>query len=748
MYWAKPYQTYDQHIKQCYETWSKLWTLKEPYIDQWLHQIDMPLREFRIKSLICVLFHDIGKLNPIFQNYMDALRHGRKIEQGHYFRHEINSAIFLMEYWYKRRKSGQDAFFPYEVWAVLGHHKTLERNWTSFDREIKRREWPELTGNRIEYAIEVVTDILKKEGISPPSSQPVVGGNDWKNHFFPRMRGMLDVEHLDLYDYFNPKDKRQIFALMKGILHFSDWLASGYNEKQVFYLEETQEQLITRMEQKAKYDGRDFYLLPFQKKCVGQKGNILAIAPTGSGKTEAALIWALNRPCPRIILLMPTMVTSNGLYSRMVRWYFDDKESGLCHSGAQTYFHLKNVDPVKVRFQLLHNKAFIPPLMVATVDQVLNTGFNTGTWTLKELALSGSSVIIDEIQAYDTFTLGLISETIKKILRLGGRIMIMSATMPRVLREHFISLLPDVSDPIIAEDRMQSSRNEWHYIDQELDELDNLIKSRLDLGLRVAIIVNNIESAKGAYSKWRINYNAMCFHSEFTMADRIEKEKHIDEVQLLIATQIVEVSLDVDFDIMFSECAPFDSLVQRAGRCNRYDDPKKHSQFIVFRASEISRKCVYKKSLAILEKTEQVLTKHAKGKLTEQEIADLLELVYADVEIKDEKYLSASSIYSEIEKREILFDLPFVEEKTRDFDYMKVSIIPIEFFEKVENFIKEGHYALVSLYEVPIGTKKYFALRSNNRYQENIYDLPVFHVSYSSETGIDIGELERDYYSL
>jgi len=738
LYWAKPDQIYDQHIEQCYEIWVRLWKLKEPYIEQWLQEIDMPLREFRIKSLISVLFHDIGKLSQVFQDFMEALREGKKIERSQYFRHEINSAIFLMEYWHKRRDSSQDAFFPYEVWAVLGHHKALERNWTSFEREKRRNEWPELSSKSIEYAIGVVVDILKEEGITPPSYQPLISVNNCKNLFFLKMRSMLDIEHQGLYDHFKLSDKRQIYSVMKGILHFCDWMASSeHGEKRLLYLPQTQGQLLERMRQKTQNDGKNFNLRPFQKKCADQSGNILAIAPTGSGKTEAALLWAINRPNPRIIFLMPTMITSNSLYSRMTTWYFDGKESGLCHSGAQTYFCLEDVDPIKVRLQLLHSKALIPPLMVATVDQVLNTGFNTGTWTLKEMALAGSSVIIDEIQAYDTFTLGLISETVKKILRLGGRVMIMSATMPKVLREHFAYLLPDVREPIIAEENMQSTRNEWHYMDCELDELDDFVKEKLDWGLRVAIIVNDIESAKRTYYKWKNQYDAMCFHAEFTMEDRLEKEKRIEEVRLLVATQIVEVSLDVDFDIMLSECAPFDSLVQRAGRCNRYGG-KENSQFIIFRASEVSKKYVYKKSLTILEKTEQVLKRYANGLLSEQEIADLLEQVYDGLDIQDEKYHKASCIYSEVAQSEIFYDLPFTEEKTRDFDYLKVSIIPIDFWEKVETYIKEGRYALIALYEVPIGAKKYFALRSNNRYQENTHNLSVFHVSYSSDTGINI----------
>ncbi|MGI6468291.1 MAG: CRISPR-associated endonuclease Cas3'' [Syntrophomonadaceae bacterium] len=394
MYWAKPNQSYEQHIRNCYKVWLKLWNLKEPYISRWLQDIKIPLSELRAKSLISILFHDIGKLNPLFQDYMDALRHDKKVPRNNHFRHEIGSAVFLTEYWHLRRSSGNDSLFPYEVWAVLGHHKTLDRNWASFEREMKMKEWPEVTSEALQYAISIVAEILKEEGITPPSHTSMVSMGEWKKRFFPSFNGMLNYENLSLYDYLKPSVKRQIYSIIKGILHFCDWMASatGNMEDRVLYLKYTQAQMLERMGKKAEYDSREFYLRPFQNECSRQNGNILAIAPTGSGKTEAALLWALNRPNPRVVFLMPTMVTSNSLYDRIITWYFSEEESGLSHSGAQTYFNLKGVTDSELRFKLLHNKAFIPALTVATVDQVLSAGFNTGVWTLKELGVAGKFV--------------------------------------------------------------------------------------------------------------------------------------------------------------------------------------------------------------------------------------------------------------------------------------------------------------------------------------------------------------------
>jgi len=81
----------------------------------------------------------------------------------------------------------------------------------------------------------------------------------------------------------------------------------------------------------------------------------------------------------------------------------------------------------------------------------------------------------------------------------------------------------------------------------------------------------------------------MCYHSKFILKDRTEKEKEIDNQRLLIATQVVEVSLDIDFDVMFTECAPPDAIVQRAGRVNRRRE-KSDNWINIYKASDISKR--------------------------------------------------------------------------------------------------------------------------------------------------------------
>ena len=80
---------------------------------------------------------------------------------------------------------------------------------------------------------------------------------------------------------------------------------------------------------------------------------------------------------------------------------------------------------------------FIKPITVGTIDQLLTVGFNSGKWTLKEINTSNAVVIIDEIHAYDGWTLGLIISTIKHFSPIGTRFMLMSATLPSFLQKLF-----------------------------------------------------------------------------------------------------------------------------------------------------------------------------------------------------------------------------------------------------------------------------------------------------------------------
>ena len=312
------------------------------------------------------------------------------------------------------------------------------------------------------------------------------------------------------------------------------------------------------------------------------------IAPTGSGKTEAALAWALRKikhgHARKILFLLPTMVTANSIHARM-KEFFDahGHKVGLVHSTADLVREagreeLSEVDRADVRAGLQESHFFFP-VTVGTVDQLLVPQFYAGRWALKEFAAADSAIIIDEVHAYEPQTLGLMVTMIRQLRRWGARFFIMSATMPSNLRSVILDALgaqtgerPGVS--IIEEKLLGKARNDWKICEMPLSEwlvegsgtgdpgpsrrFRELWNERNDRGkpIRILVVVNTVQQCQ-TFAKALRKFKPMCYHSKFIFKHREEKEKVINDCppRLLIATQVVEVSLDIDYDVLLTERA-------------------------------------------------------------------------------------------------------------------------------------------------------------------------------------------------
>ncbi|MEN0048028.1 MAG: CRISPR-associated helicase Cas3' [Bacteroidota bacterium] len=636
--------------------------------------------EFWDLLFIAALFHDSGKITSNFQEKI----HERIKHWDLHIRHEFISGVILLV-------SNQSLFVdnPLPLLAVFSHHKPLA-DQLFFDRqhiqllidssdckmligELNRR----LSDNSINFSVPLeVADALSKE-------KTVENLYIYFSNYFRNIT----------YDFKSHDRKKYIFY--KALLNTADWsgsnhalIGSAYQYNQSYL----KDHIVQKLHQEGKSElANKFKWKEFQLDSAKQKQHVLAIAPTGSGKTEAALLWASKKKEEeKIIYLLPTRVTSNAIYDRLTQ-YFGEEQTAVVHSSA--FFYRKsleeNVDYHKGNY--LVDKTFFKNINVCTIDQLLTQGFNLGYWELKTFHTRKAWIVIDEIHLYAPYTLGLIVSTIKYLKNeFDTRFFIMTATMPNRLQALLKETLEIEEHQIVKdEELLNEARNEFQTRNCAVDHLKKEIENVLESGKKVLIVVNTVDEAIRLYKTYNnIAEKTICYHSRFIQKDRLEKEREILEVEksatslLLIATQVVEVSLDIDFDILFTENAPIDALIQRAGRINR-KRRKDNTKVIVFKEQQVTKEVIYTQVDNVLEDTFRLLDAQNGKRLTENELAELVDEVYKDFDVTThESYLKGLRMYEAIQRKHhyVKDNLEREEVYTRE-GLDAVNIIPYKFYE-------------------------------------------------------------------
>ena len=686
--WAKPDQSYEEHITKAYSAWKDTVTAKKNLIQRFCNEFGFSEERFLKSSLLTVVLHDIGKNTAIFQEMMDVSQKGKRFDYNKNYRHELVSFLYAFYGSYVLSEQEDEMLvgkLPLEALAILGHHKKIHPTMESFYRE-SIHEKPFINKEGIKQSLELAKDIFTKEGYDFPKQ---LFNFNAKDNPYKVAELILNTRFAKMFEIEqNQGAIRPTYLLLKAILHYSDWHGSAGIDVN-YSLKKHADDLFTDIgkrciEKKIKFDG----LLPFQDECANTSDHIIAVAPTGSGKTEASLLWALNNLQDlgggKLIYLLPTMVTANSIFERLED-YFGKGNVGLTHSTATFMFQDEDENTNEMR-NVLFDKTFIKPVTVATIDQLLATGFNTGKWSLIEANAANSVIIIDEIHSYDSWTLGLVIESLKHFSEMGARFMLMSATLPKYLINLFMEALPNAK-VIRDETLLESCRNRYKTFDKYIDDAIPEIEQSVIDGKKTLVVVNNVAKCQELYENL-VHLNPMCYHSKFILKDRMKKETYIDDAQLLIATQVVEVSLDIDFDVMFTECAPPDAIAQRAGRVNRRRE-KSDSYIFIYKASETSHKIYDSDSSGLLERSFQTF-ESSPEKITESKLIEIVETVYSDIEIKStDNFKHASEQYSKTQERlKGIFDnlnKADVNEVTRKTDYRQVPVIPSKFKDEISD---------------------------------------------------------------
>ncbi len=403
-------------------------------------------------------------------------------------------------------------------------------------------------------------------------------------------------------------------------------------------------------------------LYPHQQQAGTAKGHLLMTAPTGSGKTEAALLWAAQQHPSRLFYTLPYQASMNAMFDRLERFF--PGNVGLLHGRATLSLYQRLMEQEYTpreaarAARALRNKAGLAfyPVRVLSPYQILKAAFQRKGYEALLADFHGAAFVFDEIHAYEPARLAMIVETMRYLGRYyGARFLVMSATLPPPVRDALSAALPAAHDLRAApQTYARLRRHRLRVLEDDLLSPQALAEmtAAVEEGRQTLVVCNTVARAQQVHQALRRHLPAdtpvFLLHGRFCGRDRAAKERRILQAAGLgqgarrplavVATQVVEVSLNLDLDVLFSDPAPLDALLQRFGRVNRLGK-RPPAPVIVSTAIEKSFRRIYA-PIRQVERTLEVLRAVCKdappeGLLIEEaRLPQWLDEVYADAELR------------------------------------------------------------------------------------------------------------------
>ena len=717
---------------------------------------------FLIHLRVAALFHDVGKANQEFYTSADTNYWGNKQT----LRHEWLSALILhlpnVREWLQQNSLNLD--LEVITAAVLSHH--LKAN---------RAEWgkPRPTGVQklqlysnhpeINNILKKIGQIAKLERIPKSSEQWVKGDRFWEKVY---------SEANSIGAKFGRKIKRDnerrslLLAVKAGVM-VADSAASGifrvdssdaieqWIDTTLHQNSITPEELKTKILQPryrdiAKKSQKTFKLKPFQEQAESLGDRLLLLSGCGTGKTIFAYKWmqgVLTRyQAGHIIFLYPTRGTATEGFKDYVSWAPESDASLLTGTAAYELQQIRANPTDSTEGKDYTAEARLYSLgfwgkrfFSATVDQFLSfLTHNYGGICLLPV-LADSVVVIDEVHS---FSRGMFDKLVSFLEHFDIPVLCMTATLPTTRRIELtermqqktgkgLAVFPTVEERSKLK-KLEEAENQPRYIVESTDYETAYQKAIAAYqqgeknGTRILWVVNTVDRCRDIANRLSVELNTevITYHSRFRLKDR--QKRHTETVNafaysqgkqqraIAVTTQVCEMSLDLDADILITELAPISALVQRFGRSNRHLSRGEdfRAQILIYEPKKV---LPYKKEK--LDKAKDFLAEIT-GEISQRYLAEKLE-----THSIAERFADGSSSF-------ITGGYWATSEPFRDGDNYSVSAILDIDLDEIEKLIEQRKpidgfivpipkkYSLEDFKNRPKNLPKYLAFASSQFYSE------------------------------
>jgi CRISPR-associated endonuclease/helicase Cas3 len=552
------------------------------------------------------ILHDIGKASSLFQN---TLKKNFQRPPGFLFRHELASLFFISIL-------NEEEKYPV-IDMIVAHHKSIYKDTGGKGLLDLDENEPEVFEKHIKGF-----DVWSKDALSILEHLKIetkpISVDQAKESFY------------EVVDYC--LSKKYGYSQWKGVLIAADHLASAMSG----YIKPLERKLFV-VPDLSYYHSRKSELYPLSLISTDdERKHTMVTAPTGAGKTD----FLIRRCTGRVFYTLPFQASINAMYER-IKADLKNTNADIRLLHAASSIRLEN-GKVEEKILQRHIGASVK---VLTPHQMASLVFGTKGYEAMIADIKGCDIILDEIHTYAETTQAIVLKIVEILCNIGCSVHIGTATMPSVLYNRLVDILggtDNIYEVKLPNEVLDSFNRHIIHKADSIELLSNVIDEAIHQNQKILLVCNQVKRAQTLFNDLSKRYphiEKMLVHSRFKRGMRSQLESDLrniynnsTEACLVVSTQVVEVSLDISFDLMVTECAPVDALIQRFGRINRNRSKETigHYKPIYVLALPTEKTDALPYGLEVLQRTYEALPNG--NLMKEREAQSMIDSVYPSIE--------------------------------------------------------------------------------------------------------------------